>query len=704
MRAGTGPARRAALLLALALALPGGTAAVRAESGGQAQSATAGLTAGEEARLIDLAREALASNQPGALLGATQLLELAIERGSLAALVELGRLQRDGTRESDPDPAAAAELFRRAADAGSVEGMVELARLHRDGLGVPADGRTALSLLERAAAGGDAWATGELGLLLLNGGPGLAPDRTRALPLLESAAAGGDLAAQVTLGRLYREGDGVPADGPRSAALLEAAAAGGNPWALRELAITYRQGAPGLPPDPALATRVLLEGEASGDAPLLIELARHYRDGIGVAADGRRAEALLQRAAPAGDAAVRAWAESELGILYLQGAPGLEPDPARAVALLTRAAGAGDLSAMVHLARLHAEGRWVTADGRQAERLLQAARARGSIWATSELGLLYLTGAAGLPADPPAALELLKEAAAAGDLSAMIHLGRAYRDGEIVAADGLRAKRLLSEAAARGSTWAMAELAVLYLVGAPGVAPDPAQAAPLLERAAAAGEEPAAILLGTLYRDGRGVAADGLRAEALLLPPAEGGSGWALRELGELYRLGAPGLAADPARALAAFESAIAAGNGYAALDRARLAASLGELPAAELLRLYLAAADSGLDGSLAEGLNHYALAGQPYDPALLAEALARLLALPAEQRAAVASTLTLPAAVLLFQLLYNETGQGPLAIDGMLGPATLAAFRDTCRAAQGAPCDRFGLELVVGRLAGAGS
>ena len=91
----------------------------------------------------------------------------AIDKGSTAAMVELGVMLATGTGVPK-DEAAARKLFERAAEAGNPRGVTNLAALPGGG-GAPADPVKARALLAKAAEANSAEAQYQLGMMTADG-------------------------------------------------------------------------------------------------------------------------------------------------------------------------------------------------------------------------------------------------------------------------------------------------------------------------------------------------------------------------------------------------------------------------------------------------------------------------------------------------------------------------------------------------------
>ena len=175
--------------------------------------------------------------------------------------------------------------------------------------------------------------------------------------------------------------------------------------------------------------------------------------------------------------------------------------------------------------------RALSAAGRKEEAvaLYRDAAARGDLRAMVSLGLITETGD-GVPADLGRALALYARAAEAGSADGAINLAVALINGVGIGRDVPRAVTLLREASEAGSAIATYNLGVL---AQDGVAGDPAEALAYFRRAAELGEPRAYLAAAVLLDEGRGVAADSSAAAEMLLNGAAADYGEALSELTE---------------------------------------------------------------------------------------------------------------------------------------------------------------------------
>lgn len=156
----------------------------------------------------------------------------AIDKGSSAAMVELGVMLGMGTG-GPKDEAAARALFERAAEAGNPRGATNLAALSERG-GRPSDPGKTRAALEKGAEANSAEAQYQLGLMMAEGigGP---KDDTAARALFEKAAAQDHPGALERMGAFAQSGRGGPRDPDAAKAYYDRAAALGNEQAKAEL-------------------------------------------------------------------------------------------------------------------------------------------------------------------------------------------------------------------------------------------------------------------------------------------------------------------------------------------------------------------------------------------------------------------------------------------------------------------------------------
>jgi TPR repeat protein len=177
--------------------------------------------------------------------------------GSRRALYELGRAYAANQQWAD-----AISAYRKAADRGSSAAMVELGVLLATGTGLPKDEPQARKLFERAAEAGNP--RGATNLAALPSGAAPTSDPVKARALLTRAAAGNSAEAQYQLGLMTAEGVGGPKDDVAARALFEKAAAQGHAGALERMG-AFAQSGRGGPQDSNAAKAYYEQAAALGN-------------------------------------------------------------------------------------------------------------------------------------------------------------------------------------------------------------------------------------------------------------------------------------------------------------------------------------------------------------------------------------------------------------------------------------------------------
>jgi len=150
---------------------------------------------------------------------AKELYELAIEKGSVEAIYNLGYVHLFG---QDPDYKKGRELFDRACDEGFVESITGLGLMYQFGKGVEKDHAKAKEYYEISIKKGGVGAMYNLGNVYLYG-EGVDKDYAKAKELLEMACEKGQPDAMFLLGTIYLYGKGVEHDYAKAKELLEMA-------------------------------------------------------------------------------------------------------------------------------------------------------------------------------------------------------------------------------------------------------------------------------------------------------------------------------------------------------------------------------------------------------------------------------------------------------------------------------------------------
>jgi TPR repeat protein len=301
-------------------------------------------------------------------------------------------------------------------------------------------------------------------------------------------------------------------------------------------------------------------------------------------------------------------AKAQYQLAHLYGSDRLGPrDQAAALAYARQAAAAG-FEPAAHYVGMSLLYGWGGIDKQpaEAEPFLRRAVAADIGRARADLGVLLLDRA-GEGRDAAASqarqegLSLLNAAADDEDPVAVWRLGEVLSKGVHVARDPGRGARLLASAIAGGEYRAALPLARLLVLG-DGMPADRTAALALLDRVEA--EAPAHVrvdLAKALLDDSDALPFDPPRARRLLERAAtEDNRVRAHVALGRLLAEGAPGVAPDPAGAVAHLRAAAEAGNGEATRYMGRLLEDQGRTD--EALAWFMEAAARGHDHAAVEG------------------------------------------------------------------------------------------------------
>ena len=237
---------------------------------------------------------------------------LAARQGSKTALRLLGLLHLRGQGGAAPDPARGLGYLLRAARLGDAESMYRYALCLRSGQGLAApDPEGSWRWVEASAARGFATARFDLGFeLVIGSGRRVLGEPREGLAILRQLHASGDPHGTLGVGVAYLLGKGAARDPARGRQLLLEAAERGQLRAYYYLALNaLNQGTPAARAD---ALRWLGIAARSGDLQATLALVRELR-ASGDAADARRAQRLLERAAARGSLEARRLLSAEGG-------------------------------------------------------------------------------------------------------------------------------------------------------------------------------------------------------------------------------------------------------------------------------------------------------------------------------------------------------------------------------------------------------
>jgi TPR repeat protein len=225
-----------------------------------------------------------------------------------------------------------------------------------------------------------------------------------------------------------------------------------------------------------------------------LKLGMAYLTGDGVVQDKKQAAYWYEKAAKAGDPV----AELQMGYLYQSG-QGVPLDAGQAVHWYQLAAAGGLTNAKVNLGVAYMCGLGVKKNQELAEKFFEEAATKGNGVAAYYLGNMYYFGT-GVSQDKSVARRWFESGVKLHDPQASFSLATFFYSEE----SGIHKRaELLREAAKAGYVPAMLSLGHL-LVDNPDLSKSPQEAVTELERSADAGSWRSSVILGIVTRDGKG--------------------------------------------------------------------------------------------------------------------------------------------------------------------------------------------------------
>lgn len=392
------------------------------------------------------------------------------QRGNAFMQWTLGRMYNSGVGLAK-DPAQAVKWFRAGAEKGNADAQTSLGDMYYAGIGVVKDLAAAVQWWSKAAAQGHGVAAKNAGACYEMGW-GVPPSNEKARDYYKIAADTRDPEAALWLGELYRDGKLGSPDKAAACPLFKIAAEQGLHAAEDSYAGCI---------DDAAASLVWLRKAADGGlARARFKLGMAMINGIGVPKDPPGGARLVVESAPGVEEDTKALLIA--GTVLLQGAD-VKKDVVEAVRYYNMAAERND-----------PKGRQAISEVRQ--------KTQGAADDDAKRGFEFLFGK-GVARDEEKAFQILKEAAAAGNLSAMGMVGRMYHDGTGTKADPGQAALHWHMAALLGSIPAKRDYGVARFQG-DGAEKDVADGLTWIQLAAADGDRASHAILGEVYEKGIG--------------------------------------------------------------------------------------------------------------------------------------------------------------------------------------------------------
>ncbi len=417
----------------------------------------------------------------------------------------------------------------------------------------------ALPIYRQAADAGHALAMAMVGWLY-DQGLGVQMDNAEGMRWFRKASDAGNINAMTNLAHGYLNGSGVAKDYAEALRWYRKAADGGNAGAMSQVGYIYGNGF-GVPTNYPEAMRWYLKGAEAGAPTAMFNAGLFYENGTGVKADRDQAIVWYRKAAAAGNDG----AKDALKRLNVDGAaPSISaPTKVDPAALYTRAT-----------ERLNAK------DYAAAMPLYREAADAGNASAMSQVGYMFGNGL-GVPVNYPEALRWYLKGAEGGESAAMFNAALFYENGNGTRIDRNQAIVWYRKAAAVGNDGAKEALkrlgvdatgstfsnpskvdpeAVFERAGERFNAKDYAAALPLYRQAADSGHPGAITQIGYMYGNGLGVPLNYPEALRWYVKGAEAGSSPAMYNVALFYERGV-GTRADRNQAIAWYRKAAAAGN-----------------------------------------------------------------------------------------------------------------------------------------------
>lgn len=345
------------------------------------EAADAGSLDAEELCSIVLVR----LDDPSLYNEARTRLDNAVQKGSIIALEEHGRLALEGGLGVKPDYALARELLEKAVKLPEAsESFFLLGKMAAEGRGRERDAALAVSLMRRGEQAGSASAMVALGQLFLGEGGLVEQDLSQAEELFLKAYDRKKKEAAFYLGVIEERLRGDEPAWDKAYEWFKKAAELGSARALKKLGDYSLTGHGGKETE---AFAFYQAAASLNDAPAAYTLGLLYEQGRSVPKDQVAAAAWMRIAADRG----HALAQNLLGLWLLEGS-GVAPDFEEAMVCFEKSAKQGYPSARFNLAVLLLSGKSESKDADRAVGLLISAAEADHAEAAAELAKLHRAG------------------------------------------------------------------------------------------------------------------------------------------------------------------------------------------------------------------------------------------------------------------------------------------------------------------------
>ena len=404
----------------------------------------------------------------------------------------------------------------KAADDGDKECLYLLGNMYKAGFGCEKDLNKAISTLEKCADFKDSKLIIASCKTELNGGKN---DPSTFATFLE-AAQNGNETAQFIVAQCYYSGDGVEQNADEGWKWMEKAAENNVAYAQYSCAMQMLSEQGNGPKDPAKAMEWLKKAAEQGMPEAQADLASAYLEGRNVEKDEKKGVEMLENAAQQGNP----MAIAVLAAYYINHSTS-EEDHTKGVVLLQTLAAAGDPDSQFNLGVCYmnsvgtkelvqeqklvndelkkmGEGKELT-DLQIAAYWLEKAAEAGHPLAQQNIGLLIVQQI--IPGDQQKALEYIRKASESGLAQSQYTLGMLTLTGQAgVKQNTNEGIALLKKAAEGGMPQAQNDLGLIYMQGGNGVKQNAAMGYNWLKKAAAQGHPAAMFYLSLCYASGQG--------------------------------------------------------------------------------------------------------------------------------------------------------------------------------------------------------
>lgn len=321
-------------------------------------------------------------------------------KGNSEAMYQLALIYLEPTAMQNLDEAQS--LLNMAAEKGHALAMFTLARLYHEGTVIPKDDSKALYWYSAANSKDHPQAEYELAMLLLKGTWQM---NENPITLLLKSAEQDYVPAQLTLAKLYQQGQKVPKNDKAAFDWYVRAAKLAEPEAFYYIGLSFVYGQLNQPKNRDLGVEYLKQAAEAGYVPAQYTLASLYLEGQSVLDDRQQAMDYLIQAANNG------WVDAQLKLAQTMIQFSLPQYDKAAFHWAQKAAKQQHAEALLMLGNCYYDGIGTEIDYNQAFTIYQHLAARDHFLAQYKVGQMLLEGQ-GTEKDPDAAKQWLTQAAA----------------------------------------------------------------------------------------------------------------------------------------------------------------------------------------------------------------------------------------------------------------------------------------------------